>query len=132
MADTSEPDGPSRGRKRARTKPRGIFQRHERGCPRGRDCGCAWWARYADEHGREHREKVGPKALATKVYQKRKNEVQERRFFPERVGRRDVLLKDAVAAFQRDHVTGRLRNAKHSPATAVYGRRRSGRARSAR
>src|SRR5262249_7088609 len=38
---------------------------------------------------------------------------QERRFFPERIRRRDVLLKDAVVAFLRDHVEGRLRNAKH-------------------
>ena len=63
---------------------------------------------YFDENGRRHREKVGPKALATKVYQKRKNEVQERRFFPERIRRRDVLLAD----FFKDYlarVKGRLR-----------------------
>ena len=63
---------------------------------------------YYDENGRRHREKVGPKALAGKVYQKRKNEVQERRFFPERIRRRDVLLAD----FFKDYlarVKGRLR-----------------------
>lgn len=84
---------------------RGIFQRPK--------ASGVWWVRYHDENGREHREKVGPKALALKVYQKRKNEIAERRFFPERIRRREVLLKDAVAAFLRDHVEGRLRNAKH-------------------
>jgi integrase len=51
-----------------------------------------WWVCFFDEHGRRHRQKVGPKALAIKVYQKRKTEVQERRFFPERLRRRDWLL----------------------------------------
>src|SRR5262249_10904059 len=41
-------------------------------------------------------EKVGPKALAAKVYQKRKNEIQERRFFPERIRCRDWLLAEAI------------------------------------
>src|SRR5581483_1767955 len=97
---------------------RGIFQRHQ-GCSRKRDCGCSWWIRYADEHGREHREKVGPKALATKVYQKRKNEVQERRFFPERIRRRDVLLADAI----KDHLernASRLRSLKNWQRTGRY------------
>jgi integrase len=52
--------------------------------------------RYVDEHRRLHREKVGPKGLALKVYQKRKTEIQERRFFPERLRRRDVLLADMI------------------------------------
>ena len=91
--------------------PRGVFER-----PAGSG---VWWVRYHDEHGREHREKVGPRRLAGEVYRKRKTEVAERRFFPERIGRRDLLLKDAVAAFLRDYVEGRLRNATHY---ARYGR----------
>ena len=70
--------------------------RHERGIfarPAGSGI---WWVRYADENGQEHREKVGPKGLAIKVYQKRKNEVQERRFFPERIRQREVLLRDMI------------------------------------
>ena len=67
---------------------RGIFER-----PRGSGI---WWACYFDEHGKRHREKVGPKGLAAKVYQKRKTEVQERRFFPERMRRRDWLLADVI------------------------------------
>jgi hypothetical protein len=60
-----------------------------------------------------HREKVGPKALAAKVYQKRRTEIAEGRFFPERRRRREVLLADYLQTFLRDHVRGRLRNVKH-------------------
>jgi len=82
MSDDDE--SPKRNGKRP---PRGVFER-----PKGSGI---WWVCYFDENRRKHREKVGPKALALKVYQKRKNEIQERRFFPERIRRRDVL----VAAF---------------------------------
>jgi len=83
-------------------------QRHTRGLFERPAGSGVWWVRYHDEHGREHREKVGPKSLAGKVYQKRKNEIAERRFFPEKLRRRDVLLADAI----RDHLarnTSRLR-----------------------
>jgi integrase len=56
-----------------------------------------WWIRYADQHGLEHREKIGPRGLAVAAYRKRKTEVQERRFFPEKFRRRNVLLKTAIA-----------------------------------
>ena len=74
--------------KRRRRGDRGVFERPK--------ASGVWWARYCDENGRLHRERVGPKGLAQKVYQKRKNEVQERRFFPERIGRRDVLLAEMI------------------------------------
>jgi site-specific recombinase XerD len=80
---------------------RGVFER-----PRGSG---TWWVRYADEHGHIHREKVGPKSLALRLYTRRKAEVAERRFFPERVRRRDVLLAD----FIRDYlarIQGTLRS----------------------
>ncbi len=67
-----------------------------------------WSIRYADENGTIHREVVGPKGLARKVYQKRKNEVHERRFFPERIGRRDVLFAVMVDDYL-SRVKGRLR-----------------------
>ncbi len=51
-----------------------------------------FWICYFDENGRRHREKVGPYALAVKVYQKRKTEIAERRFFPERIRQREVLV----------------------------------------
>ena len=40
------------------THPRGVFER-----PKGSG---VWWVCYFDQHGRRHREKVGPKALALK------------------------------------------------------------------
>jgi site-specific recombinase XerD len=91
---------------------RGVFER-----PKGSG---VWWILYRDEHGRRHRERIGPKGLASKVYEKRKTEVAERRFFPEQIRRRDVPLADAISAYMRDHVVGRLRNAKHY---AQYARR---------
>ncbi len=87
------------------TRDRGIFER-----PRGSGI---WYVRYKDESGRLHKEKVGPKGLAQKVYQKRKTEIAERRFFPERFNRPDVLLADYVTDFLRERVEGRLRNVKH-------------------
>ena len=60
-----------------------------------------WWVCYFDEHGRRHRESVGAKGLAGDVYRKRKTEVKERRFFPERIRRRDVSLVDAIDAYVR-------------------------------
>jgi integrase len=79
--------------KDTRTKPdarqaRGIFER-----PVGSGI---WWVRYHDEQGREHRERVGPKKLAAEVYRKRKTEIAERRFFPERIRRREVRLADQI------------------------------------
>ena len=77
--------------------PRGLFER-----PKGSGI---WCVRYHDEHGREHREKVGPKSLAIKVYQKRKNQIAERRFFPEQIRRREVLLADMI-----DDYLGRVKD----------------------
>jgi site-specific recombinase XerD len=61
-----------------------------------------WWVRYHDEHGREHREKVGTKALARKVYMRRKSEIAERRFFPEQLRQRDRPLAGVID----DYLTG--------------------------
>jgi integrase len=83
MSDKDE-NGKANGKPRAR----GVFER-----PAGSGI---WWVCYFDENRRKHREKVGPKSLALKVYQKRKNEIQERRFFPERIRRKEVLLSDMI------------------------------------
>ncbi len=56
-----------------------------------------WWIRYADQYGRLHREKVGPKGLAREVYQKRKTAIREGKFFPEQVGQQKVILFDELA-----------------------------------
>jgi integrase len=77
-------------------KDRGIFERPK-------DSGI-WWVRYADNFGRIHREKVGPKGLAKDVYAKRKLEVREGRFFPENLKRRrEMLFKDMMKLFIQDH-----------------------------
>ena len=70
---------------------RGVFER-----PKGSGI---WWVRYADENGRMHREKVGPRSLALNVYRKRKTEVQERRFFPERIRRREALVATFIDGY---------------------------------
>jgi hypothetical protein len=70
---------------------RGIFER-----PAGSGI---WWVRYRDEHGRLHREKVGPKGLAKKVYAKRKTEIAEARFFPEKLRRAPESLPAAIKKY---------------------------------
>jgi len=89
----------------SKRNPRGLFER-----PTGSGI---WWVRYMDENGRLHREKVGPKGLALKVYQKRKNEIQERRFFPERIRRRDVLLSKMIDDYL-ERAKGALRSYRDS------------------
>jgi len=73
---------------------RGIFER-----PTGSG---VWWTRYADQYGRIHREKAGYKSTAKALYQKRKTEVREGRFFPP-ARTREVLFKDMVQLFLDDH-----------------------------
>ena len=100
----------SMGEKSRRPKDKGVFER-----PPGSGI---FWVRYKDEHGREHRERVGRKKLAIRVYEKRRTEVQERRFFPEQIRRRDLLLKDVIT----EHL-GRVRGVLRSYLDqARYGR----------
>ena len=59
-----------------------------------------WWIRYFDVYGREHREKVGAKSLARRLYEKRKTDVREGRFFPpER--RRQIFVRDVLDDYRR-------------------------------
>lgn len=53
---------------------RGLFER-----PKGSGI---WWIHYHDATGKKHRERVGPKSLARKLYEKRKTEIREARYFP--------------------------------------------------
>src|SRR5206468_6389320 len=55
-----------------------------------------WWVQYFDDYGRRHRKKVGPKRLAIEFHRKARNEVFERRHFPERFRPRDVPLAKAI------------------------------------
>jgi len=76
-----------------------------------------WWIRYADQYGHIHREKVGPKSLAKKAYEKRKTDIREGKFFPEKLGRRkDMLFKDMAKLYLEDH----SRVNKKSHATDCY------------
>jgi integrase len=93
-----------------RRRERGIFERPPKSG--------IWWVRYVDEFGRLHREKVGPKGLAVRVYQKRKSQIRERRFFPEQIRQRDVLVVDAIA----DYLNKREATLRHFYHYRRYGR----------
>ena len=47
---------------------RAASQRRQRGISEHPKGSAVWWVCYFDEHGRPHREKVGPKSLARQVY----------------------------------------------------------------
>lgn len=82
------------------TKVRGVYER---------DKGSGvWWIRYAGTDGREHREKIGPFALAVKAYQKRKVETVEGRLFPSlrRAGIRYEVLFDDFSKHKPNHWSG--------------------------
>ena len=104
---------PKKKRRKSAAPPRerGVFER-----PRGSG---VWWVRYADESGRIHRESVGARSLALEVYRKRKTEVAERRFFPERLRRRDLLLRKAIDDCV-ERARGRLRSLVNVERNARY------------
>lgn len=63
-----------------------------------------WWIRYSDQYGHIHREKVGPKSLAQKAYEKRKTQIREGKFFPDDLrGRKDMLFKDMAKLYLEEH-----------------------------
>jgi len=106
MHDTdSAPDNAALSGKRQRRHPRGVFERPKRSG--------IWWVRYTDQHGREHREKVGPKKLASDVYQKRKTAVREGRFFPDQLRPLDPIFADHATDY-----LARKRSALRDPAGA--------------
>jgi integrase len=77
--------------RRRQQRERGVYER---------DPGSGvWWARYTDEHGILHREKAGTKVLARQLYQKRKTEVRERRFFPEQEAPWDPTFAERIADY---------------------------------
>lgn len=69
-------------------KVRGVYEH-----PKGSD---VWWIQYFDQ-GRRHRERIGRRALAIAVREKRRTEIREGRYFPTANGRAalfDDLLSD--------------------------------------
>lgn len=72
-----------------RLLPHGIFRR-----------GGVFWIRYQDQGGKIRREKVGPSLKqAVAAYQKRKSEVREGKFFPDKLNRRVVLFSEIAGEF---------------------------------
>lgn len=74
------------------SKDRGLFER-----PKSSGI---WWIRYHDGDGREHREKIGAKGLARRVYEKRKTALREDRYFPPDRARR-VLVREIVENYRK-------------------------------
>lgn len=72
------------------TKARGVFERPK-------DSG-NWWIRFTDQYGQLHREKIGPRSLAVEAYRKRKAEVKEGIYFPNR-RKRFALFKEIAQDF---------------------------------
>lgn len=67
-----------------------------------------WWIRYADENGKERREKVGTKRNAEALYRKRKTTVLAGRKLPENLRKAKVTFeKIAKAAISDCERTGR-------------------------
>jgi site-specific recombinase XerD len=81
--------------KRPEKLPRGIFVRNE-----------WYWIRYTDQHGRLHREKASPLLSgALKALEKRRTEIRERKFFPEKFRQRSVIFSEIA----RDYLELALR-----------------------
>ena len=74
-----------------RKLPRGIYVRN------------AWyWIRYADQHGKIHREKASPLLEGAKsALAKRRTQVKEAKFFPELIRQRSVLFGPTAAEYMR-------------------------------
>src|SRR5580658_5217297 len=72
--------------KRETKKVRGIYEKVA-----GSD---VWWIRYADASGRIRRERVGSKAAAIKLYQKRKTEVLQGKKLPEQFRAKSVTFNE--------------------------------------
>lgn len=75
--------------KRPKKLPRGIFVRNGE-----------YWIRYTDQHGKLHREKVGVFLEPAKVaVGKRRAEVRELKFLPDKIKQRSVLFGEIAKAY---------------------------------
>lgn len=86
-----------------------------------------WWIRYADASGRIRREKVGNKAAAIKLYQKRKTQVLEGKKLPEQLRAKAVtfaeLADDAVEWAKANKITWEDDQIRLKPLRDVFGAR---------
>jgi hypothetical protein len=75
--------------KRPKKLPRGIFVRNGE-----------YWIRYADQHGKIHREKIGPFLEPAKAaVEKRRSDVREGKFFPDRIKQRTILFGEIAEEY---------------------------------
>lgn len=105
------------GRKVSGKKHRGVYEH-----PKGSNM---WWILYYDQFGKRHREKVGPKGLAIAAYHKRKTEIREDKFLPEKVTarRQAMLFEDILTAYLEEYSKVNKRSYKTDRAFAVRLRR---------
>lgn len=105
------------GRKAGSKKHRGVYEH-----PIGSN---VWWVLYYDQYGKRHREKVGPKGLAITAYQKRKTEIREGKFLPEKVNerRRAVLFEDMLTSYLEEYSKVNKRSYKTDLSMAIRLRR---------
>jgi len=80
---------------------RGLFEK-EKGSG-------VWWICYFDAEGRKRREKAGTKAVALKLYTKRKQETLERRKLPENLRARKITFGELLS-------TAEEHSSRHTPA----------------
>jgi site-specific recombinase XerD len=82
-------------------KIRGVYEH-----PKGTDI---WYICYFDGEGKRHRQKVGRRALAIKVYQQRKTEIWEGRFIPKTPGAEATFqqIADERMAAKKPHLAPR-------------------------
>jgi integrase len=75
--------------KRPKKLPRGVFVRN-----------AEYWIRYTDQHRKLRREKVGPfLELVKSTVEKRRSEVREGKFFPEKITQRPILFSEVARDF---------------------------------
>ena len=91
--------------------------RHPKKLPRGIFIRDSWyWIRYADRHGRIHREKGSPLLEGAKAaIAKRRTEIREEKFFPEKIKQRSVLFRE-IAKDYTAHVKQVKRDWAHDEA----------------
>jgi integrase len=59
-----------------------------------------YWIRYADQHGKIHREKIGPfLEPAKRAVEKRRSDIREGKFFPDKVRQRVTLFSEIARDF---------------------------------
>lgn len=89
-------------KKKARV--RGVFDRYSDG---------TYWIRYADATGKQHYEKVGPKATANELYRQRKEQVRLGKFEPEEIQRkhrRNVTVAQMIDEYIESCEANQLRD----------------------